>query len=135
MILPIVEGWGKFIQPSQVRMDLRVMALKGSTLPSDPELESHHWMQFSVISKIPPFWMSHMPLQWMQSVYSKLYPQGVLWNTFYQNVGSERFTGNAIFIYCHKKWWAVFKFWIKPFAFHFVLMPLGMAWIHPGMSK
>ena len=42
----------KLILPLQVKVDLRVMAIKEySTLPKDPKLEPHHCIQFRVISR------------------------------------------------------------------------------------
>ena len=44
----------KQILPFHVKVDLGVMALKGySTLTRSLEFELYHWMQFSVILRIP----------------------------------------------------------------------------------
>ena len=60
--------------PVQVRVDLRVMIMKGySTLLRYLELELHHWIQFSIMARIPLcVWGGLTPLQWIQSANSKL---------------------------------------------------------------
>ena len=61
-----------------IRVDLRVMAMKGDTpySPSSSELEPHHQMQFSVQARTHHFGRCLTPREGIQSVYSKSHQQG-----------------------------------------------------------